>query len=107
MKKSILIVCILSIFSLNAQNFQGKAFYKTKRNINVTMDSTQVGSEQQKMINEMLKKQMEKEFELTFDKEQSIYKEQESLGGVQQGGIQIIMAGGADILYRNTKEGRL
>ena len=106
MKNSVLIICVLGILSLNAQNFQGKAFYKTKRTINISMDSTQVSSEQQQLLDEMLKKQMEKDFELTFDKEQSIYKEQESLGGIQRGGIQIIMAGGADILYRNTKEKR-
>ncbi|MCF6349097.1 MAG: GLPGLI family protein [Flavobacteriaceae bacterium] len=106
MKKIILIILTFSFLTISAQDFQGKAFYKTKRKMSISMDSTQVGAEQQKMINEMLKKQSEKEFELIFDKEQSVYREQESLGGIQQGGIEIIMAGGADILYRNTKEER-
>lgn len=107
MKKTIAIIAfIFSLITGMAQDFQGKAFYKTKRKMSIKMDSTKVASEQQKMINEMLKKQFEKEYVLTFDKVQSIYKEQESLGGIQQGGIQIIMAGGSDILYRNTKEER-
>ncbi len=97
---------IFSLITGMAQDFQGKAFYKTKRKMTIKMDSTKVATAQQQMLNEMLKKQFEKEYVLTFDKEQSIYKEQESLGGIQQGGIQIIMAGGSDILYRNTKEER-
>ncbi len=107
MKKTIAIIAfIFSLITGMAQDFQGKAFYKTKRKMSIKIDSSKVASEQQKMINEMLTKQFEKEYVLTFDKEQSIYKEQESLGGIQEGGIQIIMVWGSDILYRNTKEER-
>lgn len=106
MKKITLIAFLLFATVVVAQNFQGKAFYKTKRMMNVILDSTDINSEQQKQINEMLKKQFEKEYELIFDKEQSIYKEQEGLGGIKQGGVQVILAGAVDVLYRNTKEER-
>jgi GLPGLI family protein len=58
-----------------------------------------------------MKKQFQKTFKLSFNKEASIYKEEESLDKPQVGGggMQIMMiggGGGADILYKNTKEKR-
>jgi GLPGLI family protein len=57
---------------------------------------------------EMLKKQFEKTYNLTFNKEESIYKEEESLAPPQPSGVQVVMviSGGADILYKNTKDQR-
>ena len=107
MKKMIIAIAVVfnSLLGMS-QDFQGKAFYKSKTKMTIKIDKSKGGSEHQELINELLKNQLE-EYVLTFDKEQSIYKEQESLGGVQQGGIQIIMAGNSSsILYRNTKEER-
>ncbi len=105
MKKITVITFILVATTCIAQNFQGTALYKTKRMMNVILDST-VNTEEQKQINKILKKQFEKEYKLLFNKDQSIYKEQESLGEVKQGGVQVILAGVADVLYRNTREER-
>jgi GLPGLI family protein len=60
---------------------------------------------------EMMKKQFQKTYKLSFTKEASIYKEEESLDKPQVGGgdMQFKMiggGGGADILYKNTKEKR-
>lgn len=101
------------VCSVNAQDFQGVATYKTQRKVDIKMDSTNTGvsKDQHAMLMEMMKKQFQKTFMLSFDKEASIYKEEESLDQPQIGGsgmqIQMIGAGGGnDILYKNTKEKR-
>ncbi len=95
---------LISTF-VNAQNFQGKAYYQTKRNINMSMDSTQVNNEMQKQLQEMLRKQFEKTYILTFNKTESIYKVEEELEKPQptSSGIRIINGGAKDILYKNTR----
>ena len=105
-----IVVLAIAIMSpnINAQDFQGEATYKTKRKINVKLDSTQVNSEMHQRMIEMLKKQFEKTFILSFNKEASIYKEDVALGAPQPAGMQVVVvsADGSDILYRNTKENR-
>jgi len=105
-----LAVAIVFVVSnvLSAQNFQGVATYKSKRQMNMSMDSTQMDSDMQKRMMEMLKKQFEKTYILDFSKEESVFKEEESLEAPQPGGMQIVIAGmgGSDILYKNTKDAR-
>lgn len=105
---------VLSFTSLNAQSFQGEATYKTKRKVDLKIDSTNTSMtpDIQKQMNEMLKKQFERTFLLTFNKEESIYKEDVELeapggGGMNFNGITIkaFGSGGSDILYKNTKNG--
>jgi GLPGLI family protein len=94
----------------NAQEFQGEATYKSKRKLDIKLDSTQVNSEMHQRMMEMMKKQFEKTFILSFNKSESIYKEEESLEAPTPsgGGMQFVMvnSGGADILYKNVKEER-
>ncbi|OIQ28788.1 MAG: GLPGLI family protein [Bacteroidetes bacterium MedPE-SWsnd-G2] len=106
--KIIAVAILLSVSGLSAQNFQGQATYKTKRKVDVKLDSTQMSGEMQQRMMEMLKKQFEKTFVLSFNKEASIYKEEESLSAPQPAGMQVVMfdSGGADVLYKNTKENR-
>ena len=103
--KLIVISLLLLITKVHAQEFQGVATYKTKRQIDIKLDSTQVESAMQKQIKEMLKKQFEKTFILTFNKEESIYKEEESLGAPSPSGMEVMMVstGGGDVMYKNTK----
>jgi len=106
----VLIITITFLVSsvISAQNFQGEATYKSKRKMDIQMDSTEVSSDMQKQMMEMLKKQFEKTYILTFNKEESIFKEEEQLEAPQPSGMQIVIAGmgGSDILYKNTKEAR-
>lgn len=96
--------------TLSAQDFQGVATYKTKRKIDIPMDSTQMNSEMHQRVLEMLKKQFEKMYILTFNKEESMYKEDETLDSPQinGGNMQVVMVNtaGSDLLYKNTKEKR-
>ncbi len=95
-----------STFSLFAQDFQGVATYKTQRKLDVKIDSTQVGGgEMQKQIMEMLKKQFQKTYILTFDKNTSLYKEDEALAPPSTGGGMVFVqaSNGSDVLFKNIK----
>lgn len=108
----ILLVAVFAISNTYGQDFQGVATYKTHRNIDIKMDSTKMTSDMQKQMQEMMKRQFQKTYNLSFNKEASIYKEEESLATPQVGnssGMQIMVVGsggGSDVLYKNTKENR-
>ncbi|GAA3780392.1 GLPGLI family protein [Corallibacter vietnamensis] len=99
---------VLFVTQARAQEFTGVATYKSKRKVDIKLDSTQVNSEMHQKMMDMLKKQFEKTYILTFNKEESVYKEEESLSAPQPGGMEVVMVstGGADILYKNIKEQR-
>ena len=106
--KVLILALALLVTKGHSQDFQGIATYKSKRKVDIKLDSTQVNSEMQQQMTEMLKKQFEKTFNLSFNKEASIYKEEEALAPPQPSGMQIVVAsvGGSDILYKNLKEDR-
>jgi len=108
--KFLVVLALLITAKFSAQDFQGVATYKTKRQVDVKLDSTKMDSEMQKRIMDMMKKQFEKTYKLTFNKEESIYKEEEKLDKPQlaSGGMMMVMVntGGSDVLYKNTKEER-
>jgi GLPGLI family protein len=106
--KVLVLALSLLITKVSAQDFQGIATYKSKRKVEVKLDSTQMNSEMQQKMMDMLKKQFEKTYILTFNKEESVYKEEESLAPPQPSGMQVVVAiaGGSDILYKNTKDRR-
>lgn len=65
----IIVLAVAVLFStVNAQDFQGVATYKTQRKIDIKMDSTQMNSEMHTQMMEMMKKQFQKTFNLTFNK---------------------------------------
>lgn len=90
-----------------AQNFNGIATYKSKQNIEMDIDTTQMqgmGSQ----IMEMLKKQFEKDYVLKFNQSESMYAEDKELQAPQPAGMVMMIeeVGGADHIYKNTKEKR-
>ena len=94
--------------NLMAQDFQGIATYKSQRKFDIKLDSTQMNSEMQERMMAMMKKQFEKTHILTFNKEESIFKEDEQLEAPQRQGMVMVMVetGGSDVMYKNTKEKR-
>ncbi len=103
------VITVLVTNVLSAQDFQGIATYKSKRQMNFQMDSTKVSSEMQERMMAMMKKQFEKTFLLSFSKEESVFKEEEQLEAPQAANVRIVIAGaggGSDVLYKNTKEDR-
>ena len=115
MNKSILIVALLLSFgfSIAQKDFQGMAVYESKTS---TSDfkkrfegNKDITPEIQKTIEERMKKMFEKTFILSFDKQASIYKEEEKLetpGSQGGGGMRMMtnMMGGGGTMYKNVKE---
>ena len=113
MKFQVTLTLILSMFitSLFAQDFKGVATYKTDRKINLRIDSTSmVDDEMHKQMEAQLRKQFQREYTLTFNMDESIYTEVEKLDApapAAAGGINIVVAGNTDVLYRNTGDNRM
>ena len=103
------IVAVFAFAKAYAQDFQGVATYQTQRHVELKMDSTSSGfdNEMQKTIQEQLRKQFQREYKLVFNANESVYKEEENLDKPQApstSGFQIQISGNTDILYKNTKE---
>lgn len=110
----ILFVFMLISALLSAQDFQGIATYKTSRKMDLKIDSTAVSNgmneDMQKKLNAMLQKQFQKEYTLTFNASESMYKQEGKLAAPAPGndGMSIMMIGNGEssILYKNNKEKR-
>jgi GLPGLI family protein len=105
-----LIVSCLTIFSsfgLSAQDFQGKAFYFSKTSLDIdNFGGRQMSEEMKKRIAERMKNMFEKTYVLTFNKEESLYKEEEVLEAPGQGGRWRMMGGvnmNSGPVYKNIK----
>jgi GLPGLI family protein len=105
-RTAIFIILSVITFNANSQDFQGIASYKSHRKVEIKMDSTKVTSAMEKEMQEMLKKQFQKTYKLIFDKESSIYKEEETLAAPQATGgmmMSFVSSGGSDVLFKDTK----
>lgn len=113
-KLAFTITLLLAFITSNAQkDFQGMAVYESKTS---TADfkkrfegNKEMTPEMQKMIEERMKKMFEKTFILNFDKQASIYKEEEKLDAPGQnggGGMRMMSSfmGGGGTFYKNAKE---
>ena len=108
MKKLIALFTILISIPSIAQDFQGQAYYQSK----TTMDMSgwggrdgQMSEEQKKRISERMKSMFEKTYVLTFNKTESMYKEEEKLEAPGQGrgwGMMGSLTGGPQ--YKNVKD---
>lgn len=113
MKRPLLwLLAIMIQFPVFGQQITGIATYKTQRKVDIDLDSTQLDDGMRKQMLAMIQKQFQKEFNLQFDMDESIYQEVEALDrptGISAGGAVQVMAvgsGNSDILYRNTAENR-
>ena len=81
MKKIITVFVLLVMASMHAQNFTGKATYKTSRKSDIQIDANQEGMTDkiQEEVQKRLQKMSQKTFILEFDKTKSVYKQDESL----------------------------
>lgn len=78
---SILIFCcsLISSFLASAQEFQGRAEYVYKAQMNLGRWGAKMSEAQKKQIAARLKNRLEKKYILTFNKEASVYNEYEKL----------------------------
>lgn len=82
-KITISVLLLISSFFVKAQEFQGKAIYQTKIKMSddfkKRIDSSKMAEDRKTFMMKMIKKRMERVYELDFNKSASIYKEQKSL----------------------------
>ena len=117
MKTKISIMLLLLSVSISAQEFYGKATYKTHRKTNFKMDSTMVASnpDLEKQLQAQMRKMFQKTFILNFNKTESTYKEDAKLnapspklGGGGNVMVQVVGGGGGnDVIYKNINENRV
>jgi GLPGLI family protein len=105
---AVFIVTLILTSTAIAQDFQGQATYKSHRKMDIQLDSTQMETEMHKRMIEMMKKQFEKTYILSFNKEESLYKEDEELEAPQPAGMVMVVmdSGESGELYKNIKEDR-
>ncbi|PTM12050.1 MAG: GLPGLI family protein [Bacteroidetes bacterium] len=106
---SSILMLLISGSALAQKDFQGKAYYFSKTTLDMeNFGGREMSDQQKKQIAERMKGMFEKTFILTFNKEESIYKEEEKLeapggGGMRFGGMSM---GGGD-QYKNVKENKM
>ena len=84
--KTISVITLLITSSITAQDFQGKVVYESKTTLDIDFAASGMPADRVKQIKERMKSNLEKTFELTFDKTASIYKEEAKLDQVGAGG---------------------
>tara|TARA_R110001632_G_scaffold6324_5_gene25874 strand:- start:58623 stop:59459 length:837 start_codon:yes stop_codon:yes gene_type:complete len=116
MKTKFFTILFFLTLSISAQEFYGKATYKTHRKSNIKLDSTQVAQnpDLQKQLEAQMSKMFQKTFELNFTRTESTYKEDAKLNSptpqASNGGVMVMSfggGGGSDLLYKNIKENRI
>jgi len=75
-------LCFLTSTVTSAQDFQGKAYYFSKTPMNLGAWGARLSEQQKKQIEDRLKNRLEKTYILTFNKEESIYKEDDKLDAI-------------------------
>lgn len=104
-----LLATINSIFAQN--EFQGKAYYKSKTTMDMnSWGGRQLNEEQKKQMAERMKGMLEKTYILTFNRTESTYKEEERLaapgsGTSRWGSMMSSFTGGPQ--YKNVKNSEL
>ena len=96
-------VVLIALFTglcyiLNAQQFSGTATYSSNTKVDITFDTTQIPPERLKMMKQMMRQQLQKEYTLKFNRTASLFEEVEQLeqeGMMRGAGMMVMMAGGA------------
>ena len=116
MKTTTSILIALISFALNAQNFSGKAIYKTSRKSTISFDKEKnpgISDEMQQQLQARIQKMNQKTFILNFDKKTSTYKEDVQLDApnpkVGGAGVKVMSFGGSgngSVYFKNINEKR-
>lgn len=105
------IFVLLFTFQSFAQNISGQAFYESKTTVDMNEVSMgrDIPEDMKKMIAERMKSALEKTFILTFNKDESLYKEEEKLdANPTMGGMRVMMGSFfPGVQYKNLQSGEL
>lgn len=111
MKKSHFLATTMSFFmivNIFAQDFQGQAYYESKTSVDMDFEGREMTPEMKKRIQERMKTMLEKTYILTFNKNESTYKEEEKLEAPGQGGGFRMMGNfTAGVQYKNIKDNNI
>jgi len=95
-KSSFLALIFLLSFRPNAQEFQGQAFYFSKSKMELGSWGARMSEAQKKQIQARLKNRLEKTYVLDFNKEESVFNEEDKLDA---------MSGATDSWGKNFSQG--
>ena len=111
MIRYISIFLLLFSFSINAQNISGQAYYEAKTTVDLDAfgGNRDMSEEMKKTVNQMMKSALEKTYILTFNKDESIFKEEVKLDAMPMNpGFKMMLNSytpGAQ--YKNLKTGEI
>lgn len=109
MKRLVFLGLFLAANLLQAQNIGGSATYKTAGSIDFEFGGPNMDPETKKRIQERIAKEMQKEFTLEFNRNESSYEEVKELEKEGQRGMRfmaMMSGGGMGTIYKNLKEKR-
>tara|TARA_B100001115_G_C15847388_1_gene427714 strand:- start:3892 stop:4728 length:837 start_codon:yes stop_codon:yes gene_type:complete len=103
----LLALCLLTVYG-QSQNIGGTATYKTATSLDLKIEGDQMSPEQKKMMEANIAKATQKEYELDFNRNESIYEEVVELEKEGQGGMRMLamFTGGSGTYYKNLQEQR-
>ena len=78
----ILVFSLLMTLNLSAQDFQGKATYISKSTMDLGRFGDRLTEAQKKQVKDRLKNRLEKTYTLIFNKEESLFKEDDKLDAI-------------------------
>jgi len=107
--KYLSILLLFIVATANAQDFQGKAYYESKTTMDMNFGPKDMTEDMKKRIAERMKSMFEKTYILTFNKSESIYKEEEKLEapGGQGGGFKMMGNFTGGLQYKNIKDSKV
>jgi GLPGLI family protein len=113
LKKTITLFVLVFSIAISAQNTNGKAYYVIKNTIKINLGNRQISEAQKAMLQERINSMSTNNFVLSFNKNSSIYVEEEKLEKDQGNGIvaqrmgmmkMILNQGSNGKLYKNIKD---
>lgn len=115
MRIRFLLLSLLMTVSIFAQDFSGRATYRTHRKSSIKLDSTTMASSPgiQEQLEAQMRKMFQKTYSLDFTKSKSVYKEVQELDAPKvpsSNGVMIMVQGSNgsnDVLYKNISENRM
>ena len=110
MKNLLVFIMIFISTKFFCQDFKGSAYYSSMSAITTTIGNTEASTQEQKDLNEQIRKAMQKEYRLDFNKRESLFTEVEKLDNPdKKKGIEVIGIGSGTEggLYKNIVDNKI
>lgn len=110
-QKLSILITLFAVMLMKAQEFQGVATYKSYRKVDFKIGESKnsnMSPEMQKQLEDQIKKQAEQDYTLSFNKNESIYRKNETLEAPtpSKGGLTVRISDPSNLYYKNLKEHR-